>query len=374
MTADNLKNLGGRIQGKAIRIAARNDLLNLGGSITASDSLSAQAGHDLTVESATRTQTNAHGSRTHIDRVAGLYVTGEKGTLLASAGNDLSLLAAVVQSQGSVTLAAGNNVNLGTATEASSNRITWDGSNRRSDRTTAEVGTAVQSQGDIRIIAGQDINARAARVTSDKGMVSAQAGRDIKLTAGQATAEVDEAHQHSEKGFLSKKTITTRDTLDQLPRSPAACPADRRPRRRQRSHNTWQQHCQRRRHDPVRAKESDDRGGTRNTYRGPRPHRDEIRAPELRRHRLHDRHTRTGRGSEDREYDRCGQHRRQYGCNITLSAGETYRQVGSDVLAPQGDVAITGKQVDILEARETRRNETKPGSRKRESRSPLAAR
>lgn len=153
-------------------------------------------------------------SRTHIDRVAGLYVTGNNGMLIASAGNDLNLIAAAVQSQGSATLAARNNVKLDTATEASSNRITWDGNNRRSDRTTTDIGTVVQSQGNAQLIAGQDINARAAAITSNNGAVSALAGRDINLTTGQATAQVDEAHQHTAQGFLNSTTRTTKDTLN----------------------------------------------------------------------------------------------------------------------------------------------------------------
>ena len=41
--------------------------------------------------------------------------------------------------------------------------------------------------------------------------------------------------------------------------------------------------------------------------------------------------------------------------NVVLKAGETYRQVGSDVIAPSGDIEVTAKTVDILEARETNR-------------------
>ncbi|MDI6748509.1 MAG: hemagglutinin repeat-containing protein, partial [Rhodocyclaceae bacterium] len=41
--------------------------------------------------------------------------------------------------------------------------------------------------------------------------------------------------------------------------------------------------------------------------------------------------------------------------DITLLAGEKYRQVGSDVIAAKGDIAIAAKTVDIVEARETSR-------------------
>jgi len=44
--------------------------------------------------------------------------------------------------------------------------------------------------------------------------------------------------------------------------------------------------------------------------------------------------------------------------STTLQAGEAYKQVGSDVIAPAGDITILAKTVDIVEARETSRYET----------------
>lgn len=41
-----------------------------------------------------------------------------------------------------------------------------------------------------------------------------KAGHDIVLSAGVNQATVDEGHQQTSKGFLSSKTITTRDMLD----------------------------------------------------------------------------------------------------------------------------------------------------------------
>ncbi len=39
--------------------------------------------------------------------------------------------------------------------------------------------------------------------------------------------------------------------------------------------------------------------------------------------------------------------------NVSITAGNQYRQVGSNVITPQGDVDILAKQVDIIEARES---------------------
>ncbi|MRR52063.1 MAG: adhesin, partial [Rhodocyclaceae bacterium] len=59
-----------------------------------------------------------------------------------------------------------------------------------------------------------DLNARAAQVTSDRGAVVASAGHDVNLTTGEANVTLDEAHKVKTKGFLSSKTVRTRDSLD----------------------------------------------------------------------------------------------------------------------------------------------------------------
>ncbi|MEO8409096.1 MAG: S-layer family protein, partial [Propionivibrio sp.] len=209
LSAENIGNLGGRISGRQVGLTARSDLNNRGGRIEATDTLIAAAGHDLTVASSTRSQANANGSRTNIDRVAGLYVTGSGegsgGTLIASAGNDLTLLAAVVNSgpgttTGSTRLEAGHDLSLGTVEEAASNHLVWDRKNHRDDASRTTVGSTIQTTGDLTLTAGHDLTATAASVTSEQGALTALAGNDLTITAGQARVQVDEAHQHKEKG------------------------------------------------------------------------------------------------------------------------------------------------------------------------------
>jgi filamentous hemagglutinin len=43
---------------------------------------------------------------------------------------------------------------------------------------------------------------------------------------------------------------------------------------------------------------------------------------------------------------------------VIITAGKQYKQIGSDVLAPKGDIGITAKTVDIQEARETNKQST----------------
>lgn len=94
ITADNIQNLGGRITGGSVGLTARNDLNDFGGTIEARNAAVLAAGHDVNVASTTQTQVGAQGSRTNLDRIAGVYVTNPGGTLLVSAGNDVNVVGA----------------------------------------------------------------------------------------------------------------------------------------------------------------------------------------------------------------------------------------------------------------------------------------
>ncbi|UQV44301.1 hemagglutinin repeat-containing protein [Janthinobacterium lividum] len=224
LTADNVENMGGRLHGDAVAVAARNDLNNIGGTISANSELVATAGRDIHIASTTQSASSSTGgnssSRTDIDRVAGLYVTGDGssggGTLVVSAGRDVSMLAGVIGNagkDGQTIVNAGRDINLGTLTTASSNSLSWDAKNYRKDSSSTEVGSQIQGSGGIVLQAGNDLIARAADVQAGAGL-AVTAGHDIVLSAGANKVTVDEGHEQTSKGFLNTKTITTRDTLD----------------------------------------------------------------------------------------------------------------------------------------------------------------
>lgn len=179
---------------------------NIGGTIVANNSLAASAGRDLNVVLTTRTQVNAQGSKTNIDRVAGLSVTGGTGTLLTSAGRDVNFIAASIQNQGSgdTVIAANNNINLATVTQRQSDRIVWNDKNKRSDSSRVDIGTSIQTQGNLKLEAGKDINAKTANVTSTLGHLKAIAKNNVNLKAGEANVHVDETHQRTNRGVFCK--------------------------------------------------------------------------------------------------------------------------------------------------------------------------
>jgi filamentous hemagglutinin len=213
ISANNIHNLGGRIGGNITALQAQQDIHNIGGSISAKQTLSLKAGRDLNVTTTTSTSENKVGansfSRTGIDRVAGLYVSNPGGLLLAGAGNNINLTAANLQSQGSVQLQAGQDINLGTVRTARSDNINWSATNYLRSSTSQDIGTQIGSAGSTTLQAGQDVNAKAANVIAGSALV-VTAQRDVNITAGQASQTQAEAQHIKSKGALSSKTTTTR--------------------------------------------------------------------------------------------------------------------------------------------------------------------
>jgi len=217
LTAENVNNLGGRIGGNNMSVAARQDLNNIGGSIGAVNSLSATARRDLNIQTTTQTTTTqtgiANNSRTGVDRVAGLYVSGANGTLVASAGRDLNIVAGVVSNAGSATtsLSAGNNFTLASVKTGEQNSITWDADNHLNYGNTQTVGSTINGGGNVNLKAGNDITATAANVQATQAL-TANAGGSVNILAGENTTNLDEAHKtYSGGGFFGGATLVTRN-------------------------------------------------------------------------------------------------------------------------------------------------------------------
>ncbi|MBA3594581.1 MAG: hypothetical protein H0W47_12405 [Polaromonas sp.] len=170
LTANNVHNLLGRIQGQNVTVAAQTDLNNTGGQIIAQDSLTASAGRDLNVTSTSQSNLNTAGvgayQRTSLDRIAGLYVTAPSGTLVASAGRDINLLAAQLlnnaptaagQPAGSTTLTAGRDIHLGAINQREQADATFDERNYIRFGQSADLGVTIAGQGNVTLLAGNNL-------------------------------------------------------------------------------------------------------------------------------------------------------------------------------------------------------------------------
>nr|WP_137654135.1 hemagglutinin repeat-containing protein [Escherichia albertii] len=221
LSADNIHNQAGTIQGANVSLMARTDINSSGGLLQATDNLLAMAGRDISLTTTTRTaQSDAgqnHFERTSIDSVAGVYVQNDQGRLVLQAGRDINLTAATVVNQGkdSLTqLSAGRDMALSTVTTSAQDNIIWDKNNRLSQGATQSTGSTLVGNGDVTLTAGRDMTSQAASLSAQKGL-TLMAGHDVTLTGAQNTRSLDEYHKVTgSSGMLSKTTTTTHDVID----------------------------------------------------------------------------------------------------------------------------------------------------------------
>ncbi|WP_276643595.1 hemagglutinin repeat-containing protein [Siccibacter turicensis] len=210
LSGNNITN-SGTIRGSNIDIAALTDFSNIGGTLLADDSLQVKAGRDLTSTSTLR----GDAANRHLDRTAGIYVQNDGGKLVLQGVNDVNLAATLVGNNGNgstTTIAAGNNINLGTITTTHSERGDWGKDNYRDLTARNDIGSQIAGKGSVTLSAGNDLNARAATVDAGDAL-TAVAGRDLNVTAGESAYHLTEHSKQTSKGFLSGQSLETHDEV-----------------------------------------------------------------------------------------------------------------------------------------------------------------
>ncbi|VTU46443.1 Filamentous hemagglutinin (plasmid) [Variovorax sp. SRS16] len=215
ITADNVNNLGGRISGGSVAVTAVNDINDIGGTIDAKNSMTLQAGHDINVQTTTSSTSSAMGAKTVVDRVAGLYVTNPGGTLVASAGNDVNLAAAIVKNQsgdsasGLTSITAKHNIHLDTVQTGERQLMASSPGNYIGYSNSQEVGSTLSTNGTTALSANNDINARWATVSSGDGFLSVHADHDTNISDGESSQMTVQGRQSSKKNILSSSTTSS---------------------------------------------------------------------------------------------------------------------------------------------------------------------
>lgn len=204
-------NSPGRIAGEAVALSGERDINVVGGTVSAAVSLLAQAGRDITAATTTR-----GGTHTVLDRVAELKLGGDAGgAMVLSAGRNVLLQGARIRNTtegGRTLIHAANDVDLSTVTTASAQRITWDAKNHLFFGGSQEVGSEIFTQGLTQILAGKDIHARAAQVQSTQHL-AVRAGGSVQINAGQATQSLDDAFFAKRSGWFSSSSTTMADKV-----------------------------------------------------------------------------------------------------------------------------------------------------------------
>lgn len=211
ITANNVNN-SGLIRGGTIDIATITDFNNTGGTLLADDALQVTAGRNL---NSTSTLSGDENNRS-LDRTAGIYVQNDNGKLVLQGVNDINLNATLVGNNGkesTTVLAAGNTINLGTITTTHSERGDWGSDNYRDLTQRSEVGSQISGNGSVQLSAGNDLNARAASVNAADAL-SAVAGNDMNIVAGESAHHLTEHSKQTSKGFLSGRSLETHDEIN----------------------------------------------------------------------------------------------------------------------------------------------------------------
>ena len=338
------------------------DINIIGGTADASRTLIAEAGRDLTISTTTSSSqggTAAHGySHTVIDRVAGLYVTGQdsQGLLLASAGNNLSMAAAAIGNaapDGLTVLQADKNISLGTVDTGRQQNIHFDSRNHLNWGNTQEIGSRLTGAGDITVAAGHNLRVKASDIDAT-GHLQLQAGRDITVEAGTATTNLDDAYYRKRSGLFGSSSNTQTNKIDttqaigsniggrtvtlqggqdiHISGSNVISDAGTQIQAGQEINIVAAQNTQAEEH--YRHSKSSGLMGTGGAgiFIGTKKESTES-----------DAQTTTHSGSLVGSLTG----------DTTIVAGERYRQIGSDVLAPDGDIVIAGKKLDIDAAQNT---------------------
>ena len=210
--AHNLSN-SGLISGQNVLLNATDNIDINGGTVQAQNFLGLQAKH-INVNTITATHGDERNGGTVIDRVAGLYVTGNKNGILAvNSVEDLNFHGANIvntATNGLTQLASSNgSVNLGTVQTASHtgygelsarNHLALDHKDER--------GTQVIAGGDVTLFSGNTVNIRQSDINSTNGDINIYGNKGVNITEGRAKTDLDEAHYNKTRGtFSTKKSI-----------------------------------------------------------------------------------------------------------------------------------------------------------------------
>ncbi|WP_082926478.1 filamentous hemagglutinin N-terminal domain-containing protein, partial [Cupriavidus sp. D384] len=188
--AQDVRNLGGRIGGQDVLVAAGRDIVNESQTIT-------------------NTTTLANGnsaSATGIGAAASIAGTNNVALL---AGRDINMAGATVNAGSNALLAAGRDLNIGTAMLGTTQDATaHGGQDYLRDRTVINQGSTVQAGGSVTAVAGRDATLTASTI---------DAGADAALVAGRnttVTAALDSRTQEA-GAFSNKASQFTQSSYDE---------------------------------------------------------------------------------------------------------------------------------------------------------------
>ncbi|HBM8970736.1 TPA: hemagglutinin repeat-containing protein [Enterobacter cloacae] len=210
-SSNSLSNLNAGLlsAGGGLNLSALGDINNIGSTISGKTvGLESVAG---SINNITRAQQwnvdagNVHFSGTDVGKTASITATDG---LTMRAGQDINVTGANVSAGGRLGMAAGNDINI-TANEIATSEGRA-GRNRATTETASVThqGSTLSAGDDLTLQAGNDVNARAAAIAAE-GDVGIQAGRDVNLLA---EASMERASSQAKKKTAIDESVRQQGT------------------------------------------------------------------------------------------------------------------------------------------------------------------
>ena len=215
--AANLVNLYGQdLENKGLVFAnnvnlnAKQKLVNIGGKIVATDSVSLYGGKSVEL-GATTTETQSQLGRTEtgnkqVDRQSELKVTGKDGELSIQSGGDITIKAANVKSAGTVDVNAKGKLLVTTEKQSSKEHYDFTDNHHYHLDQENEVGSVIEGKDGVRLIGQEKTTLRQAKVSSEDGKVMIDSKGDVLIEEGRDIEHLDTRNKQKSKGAFTSVT------------------------------------------------------------------------------------------------------------------------------------------------------------------------
>lgn len=215
ISAENINQLGGRIETNRLNLKTTQDLNNNGGIIVARETANLDIGGDFNHTSTTNYTENKVGegyfTREGLDRKAGLYVGNssqavnpQDKTLNIRVGGDTNLKGAeIINYNGSSVIQTLGDLNIEGVNTSVNNRGYANQDSFNYEKRQEDIGSVIQSKGDTRLQA-ENITVKGSTISSGEGSTILSAQQKIEISEGRKLFDAEQAYKIQEKGTLSK--------------------------------------------------------------------------------------------------------------------------------------------------------------------------
>ena len=205
----NLENKG-LVFANNVNLNAKQKLVNIGGKIMATDSVSLYGGKSVEL-GATTTETQSQLGRTETgnkqaDRQSEVIVTGKDGEITIKSGGDITLKAANVKSAGTVDVNAKGKLLVTTEKQSSKEHYDFSDNQHYHLDKESEVGSVIEGKDGVRLVGQKETTLRQAKVSSEDGKVMVASKGDVLIEEGRKIEHLDTRNKQKSKGAFTSVT------------------------------------------------------------------------------------------------------------------------------------------------------------------------